>query len=59
MSYQDINPMNVTEQQPLSELENSAYEAALKCLEALSGTVVVGHILAPLDKEWTGDAGNL
>jgi len=31
-------------------------EAALKRLEALRGTVIVG---APLDEEWTGDAGNL
>ena len=34
-------------------------EAALKRLEALSGTVIVGDILAPLDEEWTGDADNL
>ena len=34
-------------------------EAALKRLEALRGTVIVGDILAPLDEEWTGDADNL
>ncbi|WKJ92110.1 type II toxin-antitoxin system prevent-host-death family antitoxin [Methylomonas montana] len=34
-------------------------EAALKRLEALRGTVIVGDILAPLDEEWTADADNL
>jgi len=34
-------------------------EAALKRLETLRGTVIVGDILAPLDEEWTGDADNL
>ena len=34
-------------------------ETALKRLEALRGTVIVGDILAPLDEEWTGDAYNL
>ncbi len=37
----------------------SKRETALKRLEALRGTVIVGDILAPLDEEWTGDAGNL
>ena len=37
----------------------SKREAALKRLEALRGTVIVGDILAPLDEEWTGDADNL
>jgi prevent-host-death family protein len=36
-----------------------AREAALKRLDALRGTVIVGDILAPLDEEWTGDADNL
>ncbi len=39
--------------------EDSDREAALKRLEALHGTVIVGDILAPLDEEWTGDADNL
>ncbi len=34
-------------------------EAALKRLEALRGTVIVGDILAPIDEEWTADADNL
>jgi len=51
MSYQDINPIHATEQQLLSELENSTDEAALKRLETLSGTVIVGDIPAPLDEE--------
>ena len=37
----------------------SKREAALKRLEALRGTVIIGDILAPLDEEWTGDAYNL
>ena len=37
----------------------SRREAALKRLEALRGTVIIGDILAPLDEEWTGDADNL
>jgi len=37
----------------------SKREAALKRLEALRGTVIIGDILAPLDEEWTGDADNL
>ena len=39
--------------------KESARDAALKRLETLRGTVIVGDILAPLDEEWTGDAGNL
>jgi prevent-host-death family protein len=39
--------------------QESKREAALKRLDALRGTVIVGDILAPLDEEWTGDAGNL
>lgn len=41
------------------ERQESKREAALKRLEALRGTVIVGDILAPLDEEWTGDADNL
>ena len=37
----------------------SKREAALKRLETLRGTVIIGDILAPLDEEWTGDADNL
>ena len=33
--------------------------AALKRLEALRGTMIIGDILAPLNEEWTGDADNL
>jgi prevent-host-death family protein len=39
--------------------KESRREAALKRLEALRGTVIIGDILAPLDEEWTGDADNL
>lgn len=39
--------------------EESKRDAALKRLEALRGTVIVGDILAPLDEEWTGDVDNL
>lgn len=34
-------------------------EAAMKRLEALRGTVIVGDILAPIDEEWNADADNL
>ncbi|AEF99122.1 type II toxin-antitoxin system Phd/YefM family antitoxin [Methylomonas methanica] len=34
-------------------------EIALKRLGALSGSVIVGDIMAALDEEWTGDADNL
>jgi len=37
----------------------SKREAALKRLDGLRGTVIVGDILAPLDEQWTGDADNL
>jgi prevent-host-death family protein len=37
----------------------SRREAALKRLDALRGTVIVGDILAPLDEEWSGDADNM
>lgn len=39
--------------------KESRREAALKRLEVLRGTVIIGDILAPLDEEWTGDADNL
>ncbi len=39
--------------------KESRREAALKRLESLRGTVIIGDILAPLDEEWTGDADNL
>lgn len=41
------------------ERPDSKRQAALKRLEALRGTVIVGDILAPLDEEWTGDVDNL
>jgi len=41
------------------DCRESKREAALKRLEALRGTMIVGDILAPLDEEWTGDADNL
>jgi prevent-host-death family protein len=41
------------------DYNESKREAALKRLDALRGTVIVGDILAPLDEEWTGDADNL
>jgi prevent-host-death family protein len=37
----------------------SKREAALKRLDALRGTVIVGDILARLDEEWSGDADNM
>jgi prevent-host-death family protein len=39
--------------------KESKRDAALKRLDALRGTVIVGDILAPLEEEWTGDADNL
>ena len=39
--------------------KESRREAALKRLESLRGTVIIGDILAPLDEEWTGDADTL
>ncbi len=59
MNYQDMDSVNVNEQQPLSEPQESMHEAALKRLETLRGKMIVGDILAPLDEEWTGDADNL
>lgn len=41
------------------DYNESKREAALKRLDALRGTVIVGDIMAPLDEEWTGDADNL
>jgi prevent-host-death family protein len=41
------------------EHQETKREAALKRLEALRGTVIVGDILEPLNEEWTGDADNL
>jgi len=43
----------------IPERQDNKREAALKRLDALRGTVIVGDILAPLDEEWTGDADNL
>lgn len=55
----NMNPVNGVEHPQLSELGHSARAAALKRLEALRGTIIVGDILTPLDEEWTGDADNL
>lgn len=41
------------------EKKESKREAALKRLESLRGSVIVGDLLAPLDEEWTSDADNL
>ena len=41
------------------EHQETRREAALKRLDALRGTVIVGDILEPLNEEWTGDADNL
>ena len=41
------------------EHQETKREAALKRLDALRGTVIVGNILEPLNAEWTGDADNL
>jgi len=43
----------------IPDKQESEREAALKRLEALRGTVIVGDIMAPLDEEWTGDVDNL
>jgi len=37
----------------IPDKQESEREAALKRLEALRGTVIVGDIMAPLDEEWT------
>lgn len=39
--------------------QENKHEAALKRLEALRGTVIVGDIMTPFDEEWLGDADNL
>jgi prevent-host-death family protein len=41
------------------EVKESKREAALKRLEALSGTVIVGDIISPIEEEWTADADHL
>jgi hypothetical protein len=41
------------------EAKESKREAALKRLEVLRGTVIVGDILDSLDENWTGDADHL
>ncbi|SJM94800.1 Prevent-host-death family protein [Crenothrix polyspora] len=41
------------------DYNESKREAALKRLDALRGTVIVGDIMASLDEEWTGDVDNL
>jgi prevent-host-death family protein len=41
------------------EAKESKREAALKRLDAVRGTVIVGDIISPLDEEWTGDADHL
>jgi prevent-host-death family protein len=41
------------------EAKENKREAALKRLEALRGTVIVGDIISPIEEEWTGDAGHL
>ncbi len=39
--------------------QENKHEAAMKRLENLRGSVIVGDILEPFDEEWTGDADNL
>jgi prevent-host-death family protein len=41
------------------EAKESKREAALKRLEVLRGTVIVGDIFDSLDENWTGDADHL
>jgi prevent-host-death family protein len=41
------------------EAKESKREAALKRLEALRGTVIVGDIISPIEEEWTADADHL
>lgn len=41
------------------EAKESKREAALKRLEALCGSVIVGDVLGALDEEWLGDADHL
>jgi prevent-host-death family protein len=41
------------------EARESKREAALKRLEALRGTVIIGDIISPIEEEWTADADHL
>lgn len=41
------------------EAKESKREAALKRLDALCGTVIVGDIISPIDEDWMGDADHL
>ncbi len=41
------------------EAKESKREAALKRLEALRGSVIVGDIISPIEEEWTADADHL
>ena len=41
------------------EAKESKREAALKRLEALHGTVIIGDIISPIEAEWTADADHL
>ncbi len=41
------------------ETKQSKCEAALKRLEALRGTVIVGDIISPIEEDWTADADHL
>lgn len=41
------------------EAKESKREAALKRLEALRGTVIIGDIISPFEEEWTADADHL
>jgi prevent-host-death family protein len=41
------------------EAKDSKREAALKRLESLRGTVIVGDIINPIEEEWTADADHL
>lgn len=41
------------------EAKESKREAALKRLDVLRGTVIVGDIISPIEEEWTADADHL
>lgn len=42
------------------EYAESPAEAAMKWLDALRGSIIVGDVMAPFaDEEWNGDADNL
>jgi prevent-host-death family protein len=41
------------------EVKESKREAALKRIDALRGTVIVGDIISPIEEEWTADADHL